>query len=171
MKVRFQRAYRYEFGDKKYEMIREAVRFFLDHHKLNDYNCSVDFYVNSPDVLKKSGCSGMIMVNRSNDQARIHVKHTVFFGDVLNTIFHELTHLKQHLTGDLVADYHYGRDIWKGTPFPVMHMNSANFKYSHYHKLPWEVEARAVAREMVKLFKQYRKPKKTFWQKLKFWSI
>lgn len=167
MKIRFEKSYRTWFGDKKFEMIKDAVTFFLDHHDLNKHSCAVDFYLDSHD-LKDNGCSGLISMHNRLNMAKIHVKSTIFTGDLLNTIFHELTHLKQHLVGDLKIEYN--RDIWKGASFPVINFRSPNFKYKVYHALPWEVEAREVAAEMVRLFKQSRSTKKTFWQKLKFWS-
>lgn len=166
MKVRLHNMYRAWFSDKKYEMIKEAITFFLDKNNLNQYNCSVDFYLDSQH-LKDRSCSGLLEMHSNLRHAKVHVKSTIFTNDLLDTIFHELTHLKQHLVGDLKMEYN--RDIWKGAPFPTT--NFTKLKYTTYLALPWEVEARKVAKEMLILFKQSRSRKKTFWQKLKFWSI
>ena len=165
MKVRFHKSCREKFGDENVQAMHEAVMFFLDKFDLNKYTHSLDIHTDAKEITKYPLDTRAVIIDYGK-RSEIHLRFTLFADDLVTNIFHELTHLKQALYGELVSNR--GRDIWKGAPFPrVCH---SKLDYDTYWNLPWEVEARAVASEMLTLFKNQRKPK-SFWQKLKFWRI
>jgi len=64
--------------------------------------------------------------------------------DVIKTVFHELGHIKQFLSGSLV----YDQDIWYWKKKDFTNTQS-HLKYLDF---PWEVEARAFADKFVQLY-------------------
>lgn len=63
----------------------------------------------------------------------------------IETISHELIHLKQYYTGKLVINK--ATIIWEGKPFSIV-----NLKYAEY---PWEIEAFKEQKELEKKMKDF----------------
>ena len=72
--------------------------------------------------------------------------------DVLETLFHEMTHLRQYLTGDLV-DVKADVCEWKGKEYSG-DWSEAHESNSEYWNAPWEVEAREKGAKLLKKWKK-----------------
>lgn len=161
MKVRIHREARNFYTEKKYEQIANAIRFFCEHYSLYDHDYTLEITFDES-MFSSANTVGLFYGDDFKKKGHVNLRKTVWTDDLICTIFHELTHFHQHLRGDLWRSFD-GRVMWKGTPFPSM--NSDDFEI--YNNLPWEVEARTIADETLKLFKAKHK---SFWAKLKFWS-
>jgi len=67
----------------------------------------------------------------------------------LETLFHELTHIDQYVTGRL--KHKHGARIWCGSMVPdlkVHQVHSSQKNLDKYRNQPWEVEARARGAEL-----------------------
>lgn len=64
--------------------------------------------------------------------------------EILETLFHELTHVRQYLCGEL-EDVNPQVAYWKGTRYEGDFEDTAS---SEYWTAPWEVEARKVGKEL-----------------------
>lgn len=77
--------------------------------------------------------------------------------ELLNTIAHELTHVRQCETGKLKKCSFFGA-LWEGRPvsqiIDMMQTRCPEKKYELYLSFPWEVEAREVAESIVELYKR-----------------
>lgn len=69
---------------------------------------------------------------------RIEINKRLSYKDIAVTVFHEMVHCRQILSGDLVQGYN---SKWKGVEYN-----------GDYYELPWEVEAYKLEEEMVRGF-------------------
>jgi len=182
MKVRLHLDGKYIFSEDEWEKIHDAFEFFVDTYELHKYNVPV--YIKFP---KKLDLSSTLSSSLNSDVSRgccitefrqygtkVSVERFVLnitagdFTKVIETIFHEMTHVMQELRGDIVRQPD-GSEVYKGVHYSVDKLNKPSYK--EYRSFPWEVEARQVSAEMLKKWHQTRGIKQTFWQKfVTFWS-
>jgi len=179
MKVRLHLDGKRLFNEKEWAMIHESFQFFVDEYKLNKYNIPV--YIKFPKRLNAGDGMGLDAVSRGQCLTefykvgdKIKVERFILsitpgnLNKVIETIFHEMTHVMQELRGDIQRQRD-GSEIYRGMHFSVDKLKKPT--YNEYRQFPWEVEAREVSREMFKKWKASRRTKQTFWQKLiNFWS-
>lgn len=68
----------------------------------------------------------------------VEINKRLSYKDIAATVFHEMVHCRQILSGDLVQGYN---SKWKGDEYN-----------GDYHELPWEVEAYRLEKAMVRGF-------------------
>ena len=71
----------------------------------------------------------------------IEINRNTSIEQMTATLFHELVHVKQYIDGRLVSGEGRSPSTWFGIPI-----------YEEYDNQPWEVEAYALEKEMVKEF-------------------
>jgi hypothetical protein len=178
MKVKLHLSGKKHFKDKQWEDIHAAFEFFIHEYKLNKYQVPV--YVMFPTSLGKGPGSTHTLgetitkfyVTNNGHSVKsftLNIMPNINFTKSVETIFHEMTHVMQELRGDFRRQLD-GSECYKGVHYSVDILKKPS--YNEYMSFPWEVEARDVAREMLKKWKASRKTKPSFWQTLVelFWS-
>lgn len=113
--------------------IKEALTFFAKELKVKDYR---DVTV-SVKAMRKMDALGYCSIKHYDDEDRIstilmEVKLNQGRDEMINTLAHEMVHVKQYITGELSEDL----DVWKGKK-----INSDDIDYDDQ---PWEIEADKV---------------------------
>lgn len=182
MKVRLHLEGKYIFSEEEWDKIHDAFEFFVDTYKLDKYDVPV--YIKFPDKLDLSSIletgsirdisRGCCVTQFRQYGSKIIVERFILsitpgnFTKVIETIFHEMTHVMQELRGDIVREYD-GSEVYKGVHYSVDKLTKPTYK--EYRQFPWEIEAREVATEMLQKWQKSRNIKQTFWQKfVTFWS-
>lgn len=124
---------------KEYEkfIIDAVISFFKDK-----FNFDADII-----VRKKSNDKFFGDVSLDNNSIKKH-KFTLHFNPnqsykrIIKSLFHEMTHVKQIVKGDLSATENYDAILWKSNK-PLLLKDYKKFlrDYKKYIKLPWEVDA------------------------------
>ncbi len=181
MKVRLHLDGKQHFTEDEWVMIHDAFEFFVDTYGLRKHNVPV--YIKFPKNLDLSST----MVDTGYDISRgccitqfrqfahkVVVERFILkispgnFTKVIETIFHEMTHVMQELRGDIVRQYD-GSEVYRGTHYSIDKLTKPTYK--EYRNFPWEVEAREVSVEMLHKWQKSRGIKQSFWQKLvTLWS-
>ena len=138
MRVRLHKAGREYFTDSQWSEIHDAIEFFINRHDITNvvYDLKITFF---DDVRDYVGLFSRLPKLR---YGVIQIKYMRDFDEVLNTLFHELTHLRQDIVGDLAWDPACGMQRWKG----ALYFSPDD---TDYFDRPWEIEARQVADKMV----------------------
>ena len=120
-------------------VFKENLLFFKDHYKI-DWD-RLFLYIT---FFDDSNHRGEARIYKGDYYLYISINRVCAYRDIFITIAHELTHLQQYYTKKLrFADMTSNDMYWDGKVYK--HDNAA------YFNLPWEVEARAVARKMWEL--------------------
>lgn len=183
MRVRLHTNGKNLFSEEEWSHIHSAFQFFVDEFDLDRYDLPV--YVKFTKIItsKTFVDAKHNDINRGNcithfrfqtqsgeievDRFVLNISHGKL-DKVIDTIFHEMTHVLQALRGDIeyLPD---GSEVYKGVYYSVDKLSKPT--YTEYRAFPWEVEARQVGAEMTAKWHKKLGIKQTFWQKLlKFWS-
>ena len=125
--------------------IKEALHFFAKELKVKDYH---DVTV-SVKAMRKMDALGYCSIKHYDDEDRIstilmEVKLNQGRDEMINTLAHEMVHVKQYITGELSEDL----DVWKGKK-----INSDDIDYDDQ---PWEIEADKVGDMLDEKFERTR---------------
>lgn len=176
MKVKLHLEGKDNFTDEQWAMIHNAFEFFIHKHKMSKYPYSV--YVKFPSKLTASSgfditrayCITQLYEEHGKIKPSkfiIHVSRESTMNKLLESIFHEMTHVLQELRGDFhrTGD---GSEYYQGVHYSVDILTKPTYK--QYRDFPWEVEAREVSKDMLKQWYMAYGKKQTFIQKLiNFW--
>lgn len=113
--------------------IKDAVTFCADNLNLLDENHTVKIelrYKLDGDKLAQGYFEGSSKI--STIRIRYNSDKTM-----IKTLFHEMQHLKQYLSGRL--RYYDHIPIWDGKPYNI---RRSSLTYFEYLALPWEIDAR-----------------------------
>jgi hypothetical protein len=178
MKVRLHLDGKRHFNEEQWTMIHDAFQFFVDKHKLNKHDVPV--YIKFPEKLNTNDFGpfatnyGQCVTEFRAVGAKYRPERFIIsitprnIYKVIETIFHEMTHVMQELRGDIQRQRD-GSEIYRGVHYSVDILQKPTYK--QYRNFPWEVEAREVSYEMLKKWKASRDIKESFWQKLiNYWS-
>lgn len=122
---------------RKRALLRDALdyaKFYLDLYEFSDkvtIRLSGDAY--SPGLCCNFGDTILVKVSGNQPDE-----------EIVETVFHELTHVRQYLCGEL-EDVNPQVAYWKG------HYYEGDFENTEspdYWNAPWEVEARKVGKEL-----------------------
>lgn len=179
MKVKLHTSGKKHFSEEQWQNIHDAFEFFITEHNLS--GCQLPVYVMFPTSLGKgpgfSNTLGETITKFYYDAGTIKTRSftlniltSVGFTKVLETIFHEMTHVMQEVRGDLRRLPNGDGECYKGVYYSVDILKKPSYK--EYMNFPWEIEARDVSKEMMKKWKASRKTKQSLWQTLVelFWG-
>jgi len=110
-------------------------------------------------IVKKKenrGLVGDVVLNDNSlnkNKFYLHVSSTQSITNMIQTLIHELTHVKQISRKELKPSDDYKMILWKNKPFiSVKEYKKLMRKINEYNKLPWELEAHT---NMTKLYKPF----------------
>ena len=140
-------------------MVKSVVSFMMDK-----------FNFNAKIIIKKKESGGMIgdislsSTSVDGNKFYLHFNPNQSYERIIQTMIHELTHVKQVSKGELLPNKDYTAILWKGKEYITAKDYGKLMKTSHseYNKLPWEVEA---ITNMKSLYPQFIKSK--YWLGLK----
>ncbi len=137
-----------DYSTKDKDYLKDAINFYLDQMNFEDFDAKL--YINFTDnlpvtsVITSDDPENQKMYNRglckyiSPDLFLVSILSTQNHEHHIKTLFHELCHVHQYVSGKQKID-NYGRTIWNNSiPYP----KSQNTAYQDYLNLPWEIEAR-----------------------------
>ena len=186
MRIRLHKDGRKHFTEDEWTQIIDSLQYYVDEFKLDSHDTLV--YVRFPAKLNISHRLGLVdrgvCIAKFKTSFELTPSNTIksiravdkfiidivpsSFTKVIETIFHEMTHVVQELRGDFVRNDD-GSEIYKGVHYSVDKLTKPTYK--EYRQFPWEIEAREVATEMLQKWQKSRNIKQTFWQKfVTFWS-
>jgi len=126
-------------ANRNKELIKSAIKWASKHLELNKYEVEKALIVSVGPFAKGAGTLGYAKtMSKETTHTRDSIKVTKYTGfiaikedqlisDVIRTLFHELVHFKQYISGELMGNTWMGQEI-DTTKVP-------------YALLPWEVEA------------------------------
>ena len=76
-----------------------------------------------------------------NNKFILHYNNNQTFKLQIESLIHELTHIKQVVKGELSISSDLKNLIWKGEKYPVKDYKKLMKNYNEYIKIPWESEA------------------------------
>ena len=132
---------------KTKKLLLEASRFYseqLDMEK--DIVISYDFKMPSRFRIYH-GLASQNKKNKNIYQVVIMMNHNEY--SLLSTLAHEMIHIKQMTSGDLMIDHEQNKRYWKGV----------DHTYTKYEDQPWEIEAFKNESRLTKNFLKYKKNK------------
>ena len=122
---------RIEKGNKKNrELTSSIVHFMLEQLELVDISIDIEF----SNILRDEYALGFSSKNAENEFS-IELDRNLDFHDLLETICHEMIHIKQYVRGELIEQN--GQTIYKN----ILYNIDANDYYEDVDNLPWEKEA------------------------------
>jgi hypothetical protein len=120
------------------KLLEETLTFAQDYLDL-PYNTYVNIeYLSQESELHFGFCMDM---DKKELEYSIEINRNTSIEQMTATLFHELVHVKQYIDGRLVSGEGRSPATWFGIPI-----------YEEYDNQPWEVEAYALEKEMVKEF-------------------
>ena len=140
-------------------IVKSVVSFMVDK-----YNFKAKIIVKKKD---KVGVIGDISLNTNsvdNNKFYLHFNPNQSYTRIIQSMIHELTHVKQVSKRELLPNKDYTAIMWKGKE----HINAKNYNklmksnIGEYIKLPWEVEAN---KNMNNLYTPFINSK--YWKELK----
>jgi hypothetical protein len=176
MRVMLRKSAKSKFGEADWEKISDATQFFIEENELEQYNRVV--YVSFPDKIVSDVVKNICPYGNCITRFKLEYGQAVAYSfevnvrpsytdQVIETLFHELTHVMQELKGDIYRDID-GSEIFRGTRFSIDKLRKPS--YSEYRSFPWEIEARAVASDMISRWYASRGVKRSIFMKiLSFW--
>lgn len=157
LKVKIHRDSRRIVTSKQMDSIQAAIHFSLEYHDLYEHNHTVEVYlVNEIDPGKKLTTLGQHHLVQHNLSKIVVAVSDRWISNVLQTLFHEFTHLKHYLKHDI--EYNTTPTVdktWHGQPYPATPTTHAQ-----YLRLPDERDARQQA---AKMFRKWRREHATKW--------
>ena len=146
---------------KPYEtlMVKSVVAFMMDK-----FNFKAKIIVKKKD---KAGMIGDISLNSNSvdgNKFYLHFNPNQSYKRIIQSMIHELTHVKQVSKNELLPNKDYTAILWKGKEYITAKEYGRLMKtdVASYVKLPWEVEANS---NMTSLYPQFIKSK--YWLELK----
>jgi YesN/AraC family two-component response regulator len=125
---------------KPYEalMVKSVVSFMMDK-----YNFNSKIIVKKKD---KTGLIGDISLNSNsvnNNKFYLHFNPNQSYKRIIQSMIHELTHVKQVAKKELLPNKDYTSILWKGKEYITAKDYNKLMKSNpkEYVKLPWEIEA------------------------------
>ena len=125
---------------KPYEalMVKSVVSFMMDKYKFK-----AKIIVKKKD---KAGMIGDISLNSNsvdNNKFYLHFNPSQSYKRIIQSMIHELTHVKQVSKGELLPNKDYTSILWKGKEYIDAKEYGKLMKsdISAYRNLPWEIEA------------------------------
>lgn len=151
------------FSENKKQKIRDAIHFYFDEYITEPENCVLKIIftenIKTVDVLNDSrqidGFGELTFYD--NGDYNIKVKKSLNTDDIIKTLFHELTHLKQIVEKRYIP-----------VPMGILWENEKvyskeNITFSDYENFPWEVDARKVSFDAKNKFQR---TQKTVWNRV-----
>ena len=146
---------------KPYEtlMVKSVVAFMMDK-----FNFKAKIIVKKKE---KAGMIGDISLNSNSvdgNKFYLHFNPNQSYKRIIQSMIHELTHVKQVSKNELLPNKDYTAILWKGKEYITAKEYGRLMKtdVASYVKLPWEVEANS---NMTSLYPQFIKSK--YWLELK----
>ena len=146
---------------KPYEslMVKSVVSFMMDKYKFK-----AKIIVKKKD---KAGMIGDISLNTNsvdNNKFYLHFNPNQSYKRIIQSMLHELTHVKQVSKGELLPNKDYTAILWKGKEYITTKEYGKLMKSNigEYMKLPWEMEAN---KNMNNLYTSFINSK--YWKELK----
>ena len=146
--------YNHSFSSKKKKKIDNFIEFCIDRllpkQKASKQNYYIHFEFHAKMKLK-----GETEVESDTSQKGrykeyiVTIKKDKDFAEILQTIAHELVHVKQYAEGTLNFGKDLNHSIWKGKVYDE--------KKISYWELPWEIEAYGMERCLYELWFEERK--------------
>ena len=122
---------RIEKGNRKNRVLTSSiVHFMLEKLELNNITLDIEF----SNILRDEYALGFSSKNTDNEFS-IELDRNLDFNDLLETICHEMIHIKQYVNGELIEQN--GQTIYKN----ILYNIDANDYYEDVDNLPWEKEA------------------------------
>ena len=115
---------------KNRELTSSIVHFMLEKLELNNITLDIEF----SNILRDEYALGFSSRNAENEFS-IELDRNLDFHDLLETICHEMIHIKQYVNGELIEQN--GQTIYKN----ILYNIDANDYYEDVDNLPWEKEA------------------------------
>ena len=112
------------------ELTSSIVHFMLEQLELVDISIDIEF----SNILRDEYALGFSSKNSENEFS-IELDRNLNFHDLLETICHEMIHIKQYVKGELIEQN--GQTIYKN----ILYNIDANDYYEDVDNLPWEKEA------------------------------
>lgn len=129
----------------KAALLKLAIRYFIRELIPEDTNLKIKLSLVPMDPDTFALC-----VRRTDIPSNFHLKlrHDASIGMMLRSVAHEMIHVKQYITGQMVDEEH--SVIWDGVHYPVIDQEKA--KYEEQKDLPWEIEAYGRERSLYNKF-------------------
>jgi len=122
-----------------------------------------EFNINAKLTVKrksKSGLLGDVTMSHNSvnlNKFTLHYNPSQGYTMIIQSLIHELTHVKQISNKELQPSSDYKSIIWKGSPYiTVKELNKSMKSINDYMNLPWEKEAYG---NMKKLYPKFIKSK------------
>jgi|688.fasta_scaffold634816_2 hypothetical protein len=148
---------------KQQERIINAIHFYIDEHKMRHYNYTLEILFDEK-IFAHERTIALFYLNENRKRGHVGLRKNQKNDELINSIFHEITHFHQFLKGDLYD--HRQKYFWRGKSFSKVNTST---DYDTYYNFPWEIEARETATETLKLFNK--KYPLSLWDKLcNLWS-
>mgnify|MGYP003658280903 FL=1 len=136
---------------KPYEalMVKSVVSFMMDKYKFK-----AKIIVKKKD---KAGLIGDISLNSNSvdgNKFYLHFNPNQSYKRIIQSMLHELTHVKQVSKRELLPNKDYTAILWKGKEYITAKEYGKLMKSDipAYRKLPWEVEAEANMTSLYSIF-------------------
>ena len=163
IKARLHKSWNENFSETKVRIVKNVINWSFDYYDLRDKNHTIDFYavekLESIITDSTKTVAGRYIPIRKN-KSEIHINCNMPLFVIIQTLFHEITHLKHVLKHDICFTP-YGKS-WRGTKYPDV----SNMSYKDYLELPDEKDARKQEINMlIKWSWEQIVNKLTFWRK------
>ena len=112
---------------------------YLDIHE--PVRMHIAFTEQMPEIIK--GLTQYISLSDSTRLLRIRIDSRLDETQRLNVLAHEMMHVRQYLSGDLII--FDGKMVWRGSKYSFVHRDP--------RKLPWEVEAHRYDQYLAKVLR------------------
>lgn len=137
--------------------IPDAINMFIDYHNLNSYKVPVYITFERGDIFQKDSLGEVNTKFTFSCFMYFKPKSFIIFIDptqsekeLMNTIFHEFTHVKQYCTRQMSISYTKGFSVWEGKHFRSVNGEDIEL----YKNAPWEIDARNTADKMIDIWKK-----------------
>ena len=147
--ISYSQTYRTLFSKKERTKIDSFIDFCINKLFEKQSKSSTSYYINFDFHKKMKSCGETEVESDVTDKGRykefsLDIKKTKDLHDILQTIAHELVHVKQYMNGNLNFGKDLNHTIWNKKVF--------NEKKISYWELPWEIEAYGMERCLYELY-------------------
>ena len=136
--VSYSETYRTLFSKREKSKIDSFIDFCISKLLHKQSKSSIKYYINFDFHKKMKTCGETEVDSDVTDKGKykefsLYIKKSKDFDDMLQTIAHELVHVKQYMNGTMNFGKDLNHTIWNKKIF--------NEKKISYWELPWEIEA------------------------------